>query len=204
MLITYFGLNCFRIQDNNTSLLIDPFDKKAGLELPRMQNDIVLYTQSQDLPARPLGEKTLLIASPGEYEIKDVFIYGLPASGDKDNGIIYLIQMEGISIAHLGLIKQAKFTENQGEMLEEVDILMVPVGGGLSLSAKQAAEAVNELDPCIVIPMYYELPKLSVKLESLDKFKKEVAAKSEKVDKLKIHKKDLLQEETKIVIIDPA
>lgn len=204
MLITYFGLNCFRIQDNNTSLLIDPFDKKAGLELPRMQNDIVLYTQSQDLTVRPISEKTFLIANPGEYEIKDVFIYGLPASDDKDNGIIYLIQMEGMSIAHLGLIKQPKFTESQKEMLEEVDILMVPVGGGLSLSSKQAAEAVNELDPRIVIPMYYELPKLSVKLDSLDKFKKEVAAKSEKVDKLKIHKKDLLQEETKIVIIEPA
>jgi L-ascorbate metabolism protein UlaG (beta-lactamase superfamily) len=202
MVITYFGLNCFRLQNNNTSLLIDPFnDKKCGLELPRMQNQIILSTQTQN---KPVSEKTFFISSPGEYEIKDVFIYGLPASGDKDNGVIYLIQMEGISLAHLGLIKQSKFTESQEEILEEVDILMLPVGGGVSLSAKQAAEVVNELDPSIVIPMYYQLPKLNIKLDSLDKFKKEVAAKSEKVDKLKINKKDLLQEETKIVIIEPA
>lgn len=202
MIITNFGLTCFRLQDNGTSLLIDPYDKKTGLELPRMQNDIILYTQTNGLAVKSAGDKTFIINRPGEYEIKNIFIYGLPATNDADNGIVYLIQMEGIDIVHLGLMPQSKLTDRQKEMLEEPDILMVPVGGDVSLSAKQAAEIINELDPRIVVPMYYQMPKLAVKLDSLDKFKKEVAAKTEKVDKLKINKKDLLMEETKIVVIE--
>ncbi|MBU1130715.1 MBL fold metallo-hydrolase [Patescibacteria group bacterium] len=200
MIITYFGLTCFRIQNSGTSILIDRFDKTAGLELPRMQNDIVLESRSN----KPVRDDAFAVTGPGEYEVKDIFIYGIPASGDQDNGTMFLIKQEGISLLHLGQTKQFKMSEEQKKMLEEVDILMVPVGGGDSLTAKQAAEAVNELEPRIVIPMYYELPKLKLKLDGLDKFKKEIAAKWEKVDKLKINKKDLPQEETKIIIIEPS
>jgi len=202
MIITHFGLTCFRIQNSGVAILIDPFDKKTGLDLPRMQNDVILKTQ--DLPDKFASEKSFTIASPGEYEIKDIFVSGMPSAGDQDNGVIYLIQTEGITLAHLGLTKNTKFTEAQKEMLEGVDILMIPVGGGESLTPKQAAEVVNELEPRVVIPMYYHLPKLKIKLESIDTFKKEVGAKSEKVDKFKINKKDLPQDETKLVIIEPS
>lgn len=202
MVITHFGLTCFRIQNNIISVLIDPFDKSTGLELPRMQNDIILLSQGSKIKSS--SDKTFVVSGPGEYEIKNVFVYGIPALGDQDNGTMFLIQEQGINLLHLGLIKQLKLTEGQKEKLEEVDILMIPVGGGDSLTTKQAAGVVNELEPRIVIPMYYGLPKLKIKLDSVDKFKKELAAKSEKVDKLKISKKELPQEETKIVIIEPS
>ena len=200
MIINHFGLTCFRIQTATAALLIDPLEKNAGLELPRMQNDIILYSRAA-IFAKIASDKTFIISSPGEYEIKDIFIYGLPATGEQDNGTIFFIQAEGLSIAHLGLIKNPKLTAEQTEILEDVDILMVPVGGGESLSFKQAAEIVNDLEPRLVIPMYYQLPNLKVKLEPLDKFKREIGAKAETVDKLKINKKDLPQEETKIVIL---
>lgn len=203
MIISYFGLTCFRIQNNDLSLLIDPYDKKeTGLDLPRMQNDIVISTKKEG--AASGGEKTFFISGPGEYEIKDVFIYGLSASGDEDNGMIYLIQSEGITILHLGTIKQFKLSDEQKELVENTDILMVPVGGGESLTPKQAAEIINELEPRLVVPMYYSQPNLKLKLGTVDVFKKELGAKCENVDKLKIHKKDLQTEETKVVIIEPA
>lgn len=202
MIITYYGLTCFRIQTNGAALLIDPYDKKVGLELPRMQNDIILLSQKE--LAKPASEKTFFIEGPGEYEVKDIFIYGLPVSGEQDNGTAFFIQAEDINILHLGLSKQFKPTEEQKEMIEEADILMISVGGGEGFNAKQAADLVNDLEPRIVIPMNYELPKLKIKLDSLDKFIKEVGAKVDKVDKLKIGKKDLPQEETKMIIIEPA
>ena len=202
MVISYLGLNCFRIQSNSTSILIDPFEKSAGLELPRMQNDIVLFSQ-KDGP-KGYTDKTFIISSPGEYEVKEIFIYGIPAKGEVDNGLIFLIQAEGMSLLYLGLIKDLKLSEEQLEMVEDSDILILPVGGGGYLTPKQAAELVNEIEPRVVIPMYYKLPNLKMNLESVETFKREMGAKSESIDKLKINKKDLPAEETKLIIIEPS
>lgn len=197
MTILYYGLNCFRLQANGWSLLIDPFDDQAGLKLPRMQNDILLLSQAEGL-AKKSGEKTMIISGPGEYEIQGCFVYGLPAAY---NQTIYLIEAEGIKIVYLGLLQKEKLNEEQLEKLEEADILLVPIGGGQSLNSEQAASLVNDLEPRIVIPMHYQLPGLKLKLEGLEKFKKELGAKTEEVDKLKIAKKELPQEEIRLVVL---
>lgn len=203
MTILYYGLNCFRLQANGLSLLIDPFDEKVGLTLPRMQNDILLLSQAEGL-AKKSGEKTMIIRGPGEYEVQGCFIYGWPVAGEGVGQTLYLIEAEGIKIVYLGLLHKEKLTEEQLEKLEEADILMVPVGGGESLNSAQAATLVNDLEPRIVIPMYYQLPGLKLKLEGVEKFKKELGAKSEEVDKLKISKKELPQEEIRLTIIQPS
>jgi len=52
--------------------------------------------------------------------------------------------------------------------------------------------------------MNYKIEGLKTKVDSLDKFQKELSAKSESVNKYKIVKKDLLQEEIRMVIIEPS
>ncbi len=202
MIITYYGLTCFRLQVNGLSLLIDPVDVKTGLKLPRMQNDIMLLSHGPKSKAS--SDKTFLADCPGEYEIKGCFIYGIPVNNNKESKVMFLVELEGIRIAHLGILAQPKLTETQLDKLEGVDILMVPVGGGESLTSNQATEIISDLEPRLVIPMYYQLPGLKIKLDSLEKFKKELAVKSESADKLKITKKELLQEETRMVILNPA
>jgi L-ascorbate metabolism protein UlaG (beta-lactamase superfamily) len=101
-----------------------------------------------------------------------------------------------ISVAHLGNIDY-EFADDELEQLKDIDILLVPVGTNL----KQAVKIVNELQPRIVIPMHYKLPELKSDLLPVDKFLKEVGAKSETLPKIKISKKDLPQEEMKVVIL---
>ncbi|MCX6785631.1 MAG: MBL fold metallo-hydrolase [Candidatus Komeilibacteria bacterium] len=205
MTIYYFGLTCFRVQDGGASLLFDPFpeNQKAGLKLPRMQNDIILYSARPE--EKVSKENSFVITTPGEYEISGVFVYGIPAGGEgADQKIIYLTEIEGVRIAHLGLIKDGKLSDKQLERLEGVDILMVPIGGNDSLNAKQAAEIINELEPRVVIPMNYQLPGIKTKLNTLEEFKKEMGGKFETVDKLKIGKKDLPEEETKFFILEQS
>ena len=202
MTILYYGLNCFRLQTNGLSLLIDPFDEKAGLTLPRMQNDILLLSHPEGV--KKSGEKTMVISGPGEYEVQGCFIYGWPVANEAIGQTLYLIEVEGIKIVYLGLLRKEKLTQEQLEKLEEADILMIPIGGGESLNSAQAATLVNDLEPKVVIPMYYQLPGLKLKLEGVEKFKKELGAKSEEVDKLKITKKELPQEEIRLTIIQPG
>jgi len=202
MIIQYLGLTSFRLQSNGLSLLIDPADPKSGISLPRMQNDVVLYSQNEK--AKTFSDKTFVIDCPGEYEVKGCFVYGVPVNHDTVGKAMYVIEVEGMRVAYLGILKQAKLTDDQLDKLAGVDILMVPVGGGESLDSKQAIDIVNQIEPRIVIPMYYQIPGLKLKLDSLDKFKNDSAYKTETLDKYKIAKKDLPQDETMMVVITPA
>ena len=61
-----------------------------------------------------------------------------------------------------------------------------------------------QIEPKIIIPMHYQIPKLKLKLDGLDKFFKASGVKSiEPINKLSIKKKDILEEEVKIVVLKP-
>lgn len=200
MQIIYHGLGCFRLQDGNVSVLVDPYEERSGLKIPKQQNDIVVFSDL-GVDWRPVNKETFLITEPGEYEVKKVFVYALPA-GPKH--LVHVIEMEGITLAHLGGVSQADLTPAILDRCKEVDILLVPVGNGATLSAKQAQAIITELEPRIVMPMYYSLPGLKVSLEGLDSFKKEVGGSVETVEKFKVSRKDLPAEDTKVIIIEPT
>ena len=79
----------------------------------------------------------------------------------------------GLTVAHLGDMQQVP-TQKQIEALEQVNILLVPVGAGSSLNAAQATELVSMLEPNIVIPMHYQIPGMKLELEAVDRFLKEM------------------------------
>jgi L-ascorbate metabolism protein UlaG (beta-lactamase superfamily) len=63
---------------------------------------------------------------------------------------------------------------------------------------------MSQIEPKIIIPMHYSLPKLKVKLDDLDKFLKTMGIrKIEPVPKLTVKKKDISEEEVKIVALKP-
>ncbi|HLC64054.1 MAG TPA: MBL fold metallo-hydrolase [Patescibacteria group bacterium] len=201
MVLNWYGLTTFRLQENGLAMLFDPADEKSGLKIPRMQNDITLFSH----PSGFRKDSSFVINSPGEYEIKGAFIYGIPTNGEVGTDkIIYLIEINGVRLAHLGSLKQSKLSPGQLEKLEGVDILLLPVGGGEALTAKQATEVISQLEPRVVVPMNYKTPGVKVKLDGLEAFKKEIGVKFESVDKLKISQKDLPEEETRFVVIEPS
>ena len=204
MIIFWHGQGAFKIVDKEVVVAIDPHDK-TGLKMPKFQASVLLVTDTKDenINAEGLRGESFVIDGAGEYEVKNVFVYGIPA--DKQEGekiTIYLIEMEGIKIGHLGTINQDTLTDKQMEILEGVDILLVPIGGNNTLNATKAVKIISQIQPRIVIPMYYKVPGLSVKLDALETFLKEYGvAKPEAMDKFKVSKKDLPQEETKVVVL---
>jgi len=199
MYISWLGLNCFKIQSQNIVLITDPFDPKTGLKLPRLQADIVTVSQ-KDSPefnnmAKISGE-SFLITGPGEYERK---LNGQPLQPDFST--LYYFEVEDIGIGHLGSINHP-LTNEQLEVFEGTDILLVPIGGKPALTAEKAAEVISQIEPRIVIPMYYKIPGLKIPLNPLDKFLQVMGIKSPEIlPKYKIQKRDLPQEETEIIIL---
>ncbi len=68
-------------------------------------------------------------------------------------------------------------TAEQVEELDNVDVLLLPVGGVSTINAPMAAEVVRQLEPKVVVPMHYKTPALSRELEPVEKFLKEIGVK---------------------------
>ncbi len=217
MNIVWHGQSFFEItvksKDNGETIIaIDPFGPKIGLKIPKTTADVLLVTHdhSDHNNIKAIDGSPFLIDSPGEYEVKDIFVKGIPAFHDNNQGkdrggvVLYKIEAEDIKLCHLSDLGQKELTDEQVEKIGEVDILMIPVASTHSLDAKGAAHIISQIEPRLVIPMHYKIPKLKLDMDTVDKFLKQMGA--EKIvpeKKLKVKPKDLPAEETKIVVLEP-
>lgn len=211
MVINWYGQSCFRIQSGELVLVTDPFDKGIGLTPPRGQVNFVIVSHhhyDHDNLEPLLGASPSVFDAPGEYEAKGINISGILSFHDskegKQRGIntIFVIEVEGIKICHLGDLGQQKLSEEQIDAIGEVDILMIPIGGVYTINGEEAVHIINQIEPKIIIPMHYKVPGLNIKIEGLEPFLKEMGvSKKEIVDKLTIKKKDLPDEGTKVLVM---
>lgn len=212
MYITWLGQSCFKLQDkigtDGVTLITDPFGGDLGLKVPHSEADIVTVSHAHHdhNNTDAVRGNPFIINTAGEYEIKGVFIEGVESAHDEKNGgergenIIYRIEMEDISITHLGDLGHV-LDAKQLERLEGTDILLIPVGGKYTINAAKAVEVISQIEPRIVIPMHYKVPGLKADLDGVDKFIKELGLKPRQEEKLKISKKDLPQEDMELVVL---
>ena len=164
MEIDYRGANCVVIKDKNALIVVDP---TANAQAKEAQNPeaVILATQPAFAPAE--GEaKGFVIDMPGEYEHRDVSVRGIavPAHLAEDehaqDAVMYRIETMGVAIAIIGHTV-APLTDDDLEMLGQIDIAVVPVGGG---------------GYSVVIPTHYDdgQTKYEVPQESLAALKKEM------------------------------
>jgi len=216
MEIIWHGHSFFEIKSrenkNQLKIAIDPFSEEIGLKVPKVEADILLISHNHydHNNKDAISGNYFLVDSPGEYEVKGVFVKAIKSFHDKVEGkergenLIFLIETEDLRVCHLGDFGQKELNEKQIEEIGGVDILMIPIGGVYTISAKEAIKILEQLEPKITIPMHYSLPKLKIKLDSVDKFLKTLGIKSLTPEKkLLIKKADLSPEEAKIVLLEP-
>ena len=208
--IKWFGHSCFRVRGREATVLLDPVGKTTGYSLSRQKADIV--TISHQHPGHnavgQVQEGYFLIDGPGEYEVSDVFVTGIRTYHDNKGGqvhghnTVYLLELEELRICHLGDLGHA-LTEQQVEGLDDVDVLLVPVGGGNALDAQAANEVIGQIEPRIVIPMHYRTPGGDQGLDDLERFCKALGLENPvPQDRATIRKSDL-PETVKVIILEP-
>jgi len=217
MQIIWHGQSCFQItatrnKGEQVSILIDPFSEEIGLRVPKFEADILLVSHDHHdhNNVKAVSGNPFIIDGPGEYEIKNVFIEGISSWHDNSQGkergenTIYTIEVEDLKLCHVSDFGQKELTKEQLEKIGQVDILMIPIGGIYTISDREALKVMSQLEPKIIIPMHYQIPKLKIKLDGLDRFLKVVGIKSiEPQPKLTIKKKDVSLEEVKIIVLKP-
>jgi len=206
MIITYLGKQFFKIGQGSLTVAFNPIskDSKSGISASRFGSDIALSTTNHpDYNGFEMvshGDTVPFeINSPGDYEIKDIFIKGILTNTELDGkkyiNTVYHLSIENISLCFLGAISNEKLSSVVREQIDSPDILFVPIGNSDLLDPSEAYKLAVALEPKIIIPMDYDE-------KSLKAFLKE--AGQEKVaplEKLTIKAKELIGREGEVVVL---
>ncbi len=205
MHISWLGTTALRLQtkpfDQDVVIIIDPYRPTRG-DFPRsLAPDIALFTHGSE-GAITLSQDPFIISHPGEYESKGILITGIP--GREKGEVFYRIDVEHMSIAHLGMTKQMP-TDQELEALSGIDILCLSVGGqqsgGIGFDAETAAKVVNTIEARTIIPLGFESDN-DPNAAPVSLFLKELGHAPEQGEKKIIFKKkDLPQGDTRVIVL---
>lgn len=207
------GHASFQAKDKNAKIIFDPFDPSiVGLPFKKIEADIICVSHSHhdhDFVGIIEGSP-YVVRGPGEYEIKGVKISGIPSFHDDENGskrgrnTIYVVEMDGIFLCHLGDLGH-KLTDKQLSSIGEVSVLFIPVGGFYTIDPKTAVEVIAQIEPKIVVPMHYKVPRMKSAfdcLSAIEGLTSEMGETPRMESVLKISKEGLMLEGTSLVILE--
>ncbi len=213
MQIYWHGYSCVRIETETrigpVSVITDPFDADTGVRFPKSLTPDIVVLSHQEKKRFPMEfeNKPFLIHDPGEYEVKGVFVNGIAVPNpDKlhPHGVMYRFVIEGMMIGFLGGMDRIP-TDAEIAELDNVDILLIPVGGAGLLTPQQAMETINRIEPRMVIPLGHYIEGMKEESGHVDAFCQAMGAcKRNDTTKLKIQKKDLPADEMVITVLEKS
>ena len=209
MIITHYGREHFKLQVGDLTIAINPVSKDGSGKIAKYGADICLITTNHPdyngFEQVTHGEKVpFVIKGAGEYEVAGIFIKGFATETDlldgnpsshkatkgqgkkkKYQNTSYVFTLDGIRITFLGALHHMLEPAHK-EIIDETDILFVPVGGDdVTLNPYDAHKLSVSLEPKLCIPMDYNEQTLPI-------FLKEAGAeKTEPLEKLTIKRKDI-------------
>lgn len=163
--IFWHGHSCFTLKGKSATIVTDPLE--LGEKLPKLKGDVVSLSTEGEL-AEVEGEPKVL-DWPGEFEVSDVAIEALMPEGETSS--IFIFALDGIKICHLGHLAH-ELHDDVLDHIGDVDILMIPVGGGSVLDGKTAQKVVEAIEPRMVIPMLYNATKTNLDIKGAEDFLK--------------------------------
>ncbi len=104
------------------------------------------------------GEKAVHKLEVGDVYIRNVTSdirnrWGGGGLLTKDGNSIFIFEVAGLCIGHLGHLHY-ELTETQYAEIGRLDVLMVPVDGGLTMGADSMSRIVKRLRSALILPMH--------------------------------------------------
>lgn len=206
MEITWLGHSNFRIRGKEGVVVTDPMPRKSG----KLTADVV--TVSHQHPGHnqvaSVGGEPRVLTGPGEYEVKGISIAGIQTYHDPEKGkrrgrnTAYLFDLDDLVVCHLGDLGHV-LTADQVDQMRSVEVLLIPVGGSVTIDASQAVEVISLVEPRVVIPMHYKIGEIDDDLDGVEKFLREMGvADAAPQPKLTLSKSGL-PDVTQVVLLEP-
>lgn len=86
---------------------------------------------------------------------------------EENGNSIFIFEIAGLCIGHLGHLHH-ELTEKQYAEIGRLDILMVPVDGGLTMGAESMSRVVERLRSALILPMHRRGPPIDRFLTMFD------------------------------------
>lgn len=188
MQVEWYGQSAFRLSGDKQTVFIDPFGDLSSMAARGMQfdypaiegveADLVLVThEHRDHNGVEAigGSPAILRSTAGRLEspLGEVLAvaseHDQTAGTDRGPNTIFVLELDGVRACHFGDFGQSELRPEQAEAIGRIDLLLLPVGGGPTIGAEQAAAICERLNPRWVVPMHYRTPKISF-LETADSF----------------------------------
>ena len=169
MVISWYGEGCFKIQNGEDVILVDPPEASSGISAPRFKSNLLIKSITPwPVPENLYQASDFSIIGAGEYDHNGVKIKGynlIKESSDKYFKSVYVVSWDDITLGILGHVSSELSPEIM-ENLEEIDVLIGPAGGSPFLGQMEMSKLVKQLNPKIFIPSFYKIEGL--KRKSLD------------------------------------
>lgn len=185
MKIRWYGHAAFRILTaDGTRIIIDPYEPGAfggSLSYGKITDEADIVLTSHDHAdhghVRDIKGKFTRISKAGIHNVAKLKITAIPTFHDPSQGserganLLFLIEADGLRVVHAGDLGHV-LGNDIVKMLDDIDVLLLPVGGFYTIDAQEATEVVNSLKPRIVIPMHFKTRKCDFPIASVEEFTK--------------------------------
>jgi hypothetical protein len=207
--LQYFGANCVVLGGRDVRMVIDDDLASHGGKTVLKPGDIALFTGA--VPASSLPATKITIDRPGEYEVSNISITGIPVRAHMDeagtySGTMYKVETTELSFLFTGHV-YPELTDDQLEAVGLVDVMFVPVGGnGYTLDGVGALKLIKEIEPKLVIPTHYDEKGLTFEVpqQTLEQAIQSLGMEiKEKTPRLKLKAADL-GDVTELVVLERA
>lgn len=205
MIITYHGAGHIKLVTGDVTIAIGPVSKNSKKRQTKYGANICLIPLIHDdyngIENVTHGEKTpFVIKGAGEYEVDNIFINSFSSKIVRDKieymANSFVFNFDGIRVAYIGGIQELLLSE-QKEIIDEVDVLFVPIGGdGVNLNPYDAYKLSVGLEPKVIIPVDHNELTLPIFL------KESGEEKVQSLEKLTIKKKDILDKKGEVIILE--
>jgi L-ascorbate metabolism protein UlaG (beta-lactamase superfamily) len=183
MKLRYLGHAAFEIElEGGRKIVFDPYESGAydgALGYGPIEGPHDIAVVSHDHPDHRFEEVTsragAIVDQAGEREFDGIKITTIPTFHDESKGsergknLISIIEAEGVRVAHLGDLGHP-VTRADVPALENIDVMIIPVGGHFTIDATAAKAIVEEFKPGIVVPMHFKTGKCGFPIAPVDQF----------------------------------
>jgi L-ascorbate metabolism protein UlaG (beta-lactamase superfamily) len=180
MHVEWFGQSAFALTAPEAKVFIDPFADLSPMASRGMKFDYpAISAEGVDLllvthehmdhngVEAIAGEPATLRSTAGRLESPIGEVVAVASEHDEAAGTqrgpntIFVFTLDGVRVAHFGDFGQSELRPEQAEAIGEVDMVILPVGGGPTIGAAGAKAIVERLAPKWVVPMHYRTPRIS-------------------------------------------
>jgi L-ascorbate metabolism protein UlaG (beta-lactamase superfamily) len=188
MKLRWYGQSAYTLTGVTHTVAIDPFGDLGALmggrrrfdyaPVPTHSADLLLVTHEHadhNAVEAITGAPQVLRSTAGRFESAVGEVVAINSEHDSEAGTrrgpntIFVFTLDGVRVCHFGDFGQVALRPEQRAAIGDINLLFLPVGGGPTIGAAEAAQITTTLAPRWVVPMHYRTDAIDF-LDPVDAF----------------------------------